>query len=55
MINREFWEMVAEKWSAKEDGIEIPDLFSIPDDLGNMSDILDAVEDMEDLLADFDI
>ena len=55
MINREYWVKVAAKWSTKTDGIDIPDLKPIDDDLG-LDDDIDAVSDeLDDILADIDI
>lgn len=50
MINREFWEKVAEVW-AKKEKIEIPDISTGPDVPDDMID-LDSVDDWDDLLKD---
>ena len=58
MINRAFWESVAEEWKKADDGIKIPEL-----DTGGAGDIIIEEDpfsdisdlDMNDILADFDI
>ena len=50
MINREFWEEIAEIWGRKEN-IDIPDIgdiIEVPDDVID----LDAMENWEDMLQD---
>lgn len=55
MINRGFWEKVAAEWSTRSDGIIIPDIKPIEDDLGLDPDIDDASDELDDILADLDI
>ena len=50
MINREFWEEIAEIWTRKEN-IDIPDIgdiIDVPDDVLD----LDNIENWEDMLGD---
>ena len=51
MINREFWEEIAEIWTRKEN-IDIPDIGDIIDVPEDVLD-LDNIENWEDMLGDF--
>ena len=50
MINREFWEEIAEIWTRKEN-IDIPDIGDIIDVPEDVLD-LDNIENWEDMLGD---
>ena len=53
MIDRDFWMKIAARWIAPGDGIEIPEIGPVPDELG--LDFDDAMDEIEDILADLDI
>ena len=55
MINRDFWAAVSVKWSARTDGIEIPDMRPIDDYLGLDPEVDAAAEELDEILADLDI
>ena len=55
MIKQEFWKKVAREWSTRDDGIVIPDIEPIDGDLGLDDDLKAWTDELDDILAEFDI
>ena len=53
VIDRGFWKKVAEKWSTRTDGVDIPELPPVPDEWGDEEEVL--FDDLADILGDIEI